>query len=365
MILGDLGADVIKVEPVTGDGMRMVNQPFFGCSARQARHRASTSRAEAGTQIALELVDRADIVHHNMTAGVAEAARHRLRRLQAREPRRRLLQHVGVRARGPARALRRPRPAVPGGGRARVRGRPGARGQRAAVLPLRHDRRRQRDAVGRRLPRRAVPPAPHRRGPGAVDVAARRRRDARVRRAARRRRRACRGPSSTPTRPASTRATASTRRSDGWIQIAAVQPARVRPACARRSGCRSCSTTPRFADRARAPSTASSSRRCSRRASPRRPRSSGRALLDDAGVPNEIPLDTNSGRGRALRRRQRAARARRRVRAPDHRPHAPVRQPHRLLRDAGPHRAARRRSSASTRTRSSPSSATTTRRCRR
>ncbi len=32
MILSDLGADVIKVEPVTGDGMRRVNQAFFGCS---------------------------------------------------------------------------------------------------------------------------------------------------------------------------------------------------------------------------------------------------------------------------------------------------------------------------------------------
>ena len=31
MVIGDLGADVIKVEPVTGDGMRMAGQPFFGC----------------------------------------------------------------------------------------------------------------------------------------------------------------------------------------------------------------------------------------------------------------------------------------------------------------------------------------------
>ena len=31
MIIGDLGAEVIKVEPVTGDGMRMAGKPFFGC----------------------------------------------------------------------------------------------------------------------------------------------------------------------------------------------------------------------------------------------------------------------------------------------------------------------------------------------
>src|SRR5262249_11978071 len=31
MVIGDLGADVIKAEPVTGDGMRPVGTPFFGC----------------------------------------------------------------------------------------------------------------------------------------------------------------------------------------------------------------------------------------------------------------------------------------------------------------------------------------------
>ena len=71
MILGDLGAEVIKVEPVTGDGMRMVNQPFMGCS-RGKRDIGLNVKSERGKEIALQLVERADIVHHNMTAGVAE-----------------------------------------------------------------------------------------------------------------------------------------------------------------------------------------------------------------------------------------------------------------------------------------------------
>jgi crotonobetainyl-CoA:carnitine CoA-transferase CaiB-like acyl-CoA transferase len=70
MVIGDLGADVIKVEPVTGDGMRMANQPFFGCQ-RGKRSIALDLKTERGRDIALQLVERADIVHHNMTAGVA------------------------------------------------------------------------------------------------------------------------------------------------------------------------------------------------------------------------------------------------------------------------------------------------------
>jgi crotonobetainyl-CoA:carnitine CoA-transferase CaiB-like acyl-CoA transferase len=70
MVIGDLGADVIKVEPVTGDGMRFANQPFFGCQ-RGKRDIALDLKSERGHEIALQLVERADIVHHNMTAGVA------------------------------------------------------------------------------------------------------------------------------------------------------------------------------------------------------------------------------------------------------------------------------------------------------
>jgi crotonobetainyl-CoA:carnitine CoA-transferase CaiB-like acyl-CoA transferase len=70
MILSDLGMDVIKVEPVTGDGMRMAGKPFFGCQ-RGKRDIALNVKTPEGHEIAMELVRRADAVHHNMTKGTA------------------------------------------------------------------------------------------------------------------------------------------------------------------------------------------------------------------------------------------------------------------------------------------------------
>jgi crotonobetainyl-CoA:carnitine CoA-transferase CaiB-like acyl-CoA transferase len=70
MVIGDMGADVIKVEPITGDGMRFAAEPFFGCQ-RGKRDIALNVKHERGLEIALKLVEKADIVHHNMTAGVA------------------------------------------------------------------------------------------------------------------------------------------------------------------------------------------------------------------------------------------------------------------------------------------------------
>jgi crotonobetainyl-CoA:carnitine CoA-transferase CaiB-like acyl-CoA transferase len=70
MILGDLGMDVIKVEPVTGDGMRMAATPFFGCQ-RGKRDLALDLKSTEGLEIALRLVGSADVVHHNMTKGTA------------------------------------------------------------------------------------------------------------------------------------------------------------------------------------------------------------------------------------------------------------------------------------------------------
>ncbi|MBM3658780.1 MAG: CoA transferase [Actinobacteria bacterium] len=70
MILGDLGMDVIKVEPVTGDGMRMGGAPFFGCQ-RGKRDIAINLKDPDGLALAMEIVAKADVVHHNMTKGTA------------------------------------------------------------------------------------------------------------------------------------------------------------------------------------------------------------------------------------------------------------------------------------------------------
>jgi len=71
MVVGDLGADVIKVEPVAGDGMRMAGGPFIGCQ-RGKRSIAIDLKNPRGIELAMMLVERADIVHHNMTAGAAK-----------------------------------------------------------------------------------------------------------------------------------------------------------------------------------------------------------------------------------------------------------------------------------------------------
>jgi crotonobetainyl-CoA:carnitine CoA-transferase CaiB-like acyl-CoA transferase len=70
MLLADLGADVVKVEPVFGDGMRQAAKPFFGCQ-RGKRSLALDLKKPKGLELALQLVAGADLVHHNMTRGVA------------------------------------------------------------------------------------------------------------------------------------------------------------------------------------------------------------------------------------------------------------------------------------------------------
>lgn len=72
MLLADLGADVVKVEPTQGDRMRgSVVGSFMGCQ-RGKRDIALDLKQPEGRRIALELVATADVVHHNMTLGTAD-----------------------------------------------------------------------------------------------------------------------------------------------------------------------------------------------------------------------------------------------------------------------------------------------------
>jgi crotonobetainyl-CoA:carnitine CoA-transferase CaiB-like acyl-CoA transferase len=70
MLLSDLGAEVIKVEPVRGDSMRIAGMPFVGCQ-RGKLDIAVDVKAPDGLEVVLRLAEIADVVHHNMTKGTA------------------------------------------------------------------------------------------------------------------------------------------------------------------------------------------------------------------------------------------------------------------------------------------------------
>ena len=85
MLLGDLGAEVIKVEPVRGDGMRSAGMPFIGCQ-RGKRCIAVDVKAPEGLEVVMRLAELADIVHHNMTKGTASRLGIDYEALKARHP---------------------------------------------------------------------------------------------------------------------------------------------------------------------------------------------------------------------------------------------------------------------------------------
>ncbi len=69
--LSDLGADVIKVEPLEGDQMRPLPDPFEACQ-RGKRNIAVDLKSAAGRAIVADLVAKADILFHNLRPGKAE-----------------------------------------------------------------------------------------------------------------------------------------------------------------------------------------------------------------------------------------------------------------------------------------------------
>ncbi|MFB6675069.1 CaiB/BaiF CoA transferase family protein [Streptomyces sp. NPDC056390] len=79
MILGDLGADVLKIEPPSGDPVRKLppheiagNSTFFFSVNRNKRSKTIDLKSPAGRQQFLEIVAEADVVCHNFRPGVME-----------------------------------------------------------------------------------------------------------------------------------------------------------------------------------------------------------------------------------------------------------------------------------------------------
>jgi crotonobetainyl-CoA:carnitine CoA-transferase CaiB-like acyl-CoA transferase len=70
-LLADLGADVIKVEPVAGDQMRGIERPFLSAQANK-RAIAANLKHPGLAKATTGLLRWADVVHHNLRPGAAE-----------------------------------------------------------------------------------------------------------------------------------------------------------------------------------------------------------------------------------------------------------------------------------------------------
>jgi crotonobetainyl-CoA:carnitine CoA-transferase CaiB-like acyl-CoA transferase len=70
-LLSDLGADVIKVEPLGGDQMRPLAD-LFEAAQRGKRNLAIDLRTAEGAEVVSRLVSTADVVMHNLRPGKAE-----------------------------------------------------------------------------------------------------------------------------------------------------------------------------------------------------------------------------------------------------------------------------------------------------
>ncbi len=113
MMLGDLGARVIKVEgPVTGDDTRGWGPPFVGdADARESTYFLAANRnkesitldlkSDADRELLLRLVDRADVLVENFRTGVLERLGLGIESLQQRNPRLVVLSITGFGHDGP------------------------------------------------------------------------------------------------------------------------------------------------------------------------------------------------------------------------------------------------------------------------
>ncbi|WP_244832003.1 CaiB/BaiF CoA-transferase family protein [Caballeronia sp. TF1N1] len=94
MLLGDFGADVIKVEPPQGDTMRLTGETFLGDDAvyfltlnRNKRSVVIDLTTEEGQRLAGKIAEQVDIVVENFRPGVAEKLGISYEKLAASNPR--------------------------------------------------------------------------------------------------------------------------------------------------------------------------------------------------------------------------------------------------------------------------------------
>lgn len=116
MLLGDLGADIIKVEPPHGDMARTLGPPFpdrqgcdyspyFASINRNKRSIVLDLKSDAGRATLFKLIERADAVVENARSGVMDALGIGYETLSARNPR---LVYAAVRGFGDPRTGRSP-----------------------------------------------------------------------------------------------------------------------------------------------------------------------------------------------------------------------------------------------------------------
>jgi crotonobetainyl-CoA:carnitine CoA-transferase CaiB-like acyl-CoA transferase len=79
MMLGDLGAEVIKIEPLDGDPMRQMGPHFYGtesayylCGNRSKKSVALNLQSDFGREIFYDLVKLSDVVYDNFRPGVVQ-----------------------------------------------------------------------------------------------------------------------------------------------------------------------------------------------------------------------------------------------------------------------------------------------------
>ncbi len=98
MLLGDLGAEVIKIEPVGGDRTRSLpgsGAGFFPMFNRNKKSVALDLKQPEGVAAALRLIDSADVVSENFSAGVMDQLGLGYDALRQRNPRLIHVSHKG------------------------------------------------------------------------------------------------------------------------------------------------------------------------------------------------------------------------------------------------------------------------------